>query len=51
MKAVAAERLRAAGVAEVLDVRRCTMCEPHVFFSHRAGGGLTGRQGGLAWLS
>ncbi|MDX6700791.1 MAG: purine-nucleoside/S-methyl-5-thioadenosine phosphorylase / adenosine deaminase [Baekduia sp.] len=51
LKAVAAERLRAAGVAEVLDVRRCTMCEPHVFFSHRAGGGLTGRQGGLAWLS
>jgi YfiH family protein len=51
LKAVAAERLRHAGVAEVLDVRRCTMCEPHVFFSHRASGGLTGRQGGLAWLS
>jgi copper oxidase (laccase) domain-containing protein len=32
-------------------VQRCTMCEPGVFFSHRASGGLTGRQGGLAWRS
>jgi YfiH family protein len=51
LKGVAAARLRDAGVAEVRDVARCTMCEPHVFFSHRAGGGLTGRQGGLAWRS
>ncbi len=29
-------RLRAAGVAEVHDVGRCTICEPDVFFSHRA---------------
>jgi hypothetical protein len=51
LKAVAAARLRAAGVAEVIDVGRCTMCEPDVFFSHRASGGLTGRQGGLVWRS
>jgi YfiH family protein len=51
LKAVAAERLRAAGVVDVLDVERCTMCEPAVFFSHRASGPVTGRQGGLAWRS
>jgi YfiH family protein len=51
LKAVAARRLRESGVAQVTDVRRCTMCEPDVFFSHRASGGLTGRQGGLAWRS
>lgn len=51
LKAVAAQRLRAAGVAEVHDVGRCTMCEPDVFFSHRASGGRTGRQGGLVWRS
>jgi copper oxidase (laccase) domain-containing protein len=51
LKAVAAARLRAAGVTHVHDVDRCTMCEPDVFFSHRASGGLTGRQGGLAWRS
>jgi hypothetical protein len=49
LKAVAAQRLRSAGVAVVRDVGRCTMCEPDVFFSHRAGGGVTGRQGGLVW--
>jgi YfiH family protein len=51
LKAIAAQRLRAAGAVEVLDVGRCTMCEPDLFFSHRASGGLTGRQGGLAWRS
>jgi YfiH family protein len=51
LKGVAADRLRAAGVVSVTDVGRCTMCEPEVFFSHRASGGLTGRQGGLAWRS
>jgi YfiH family protein len=51
LKAVAAARLRAVGVAEVLDVGRCTLCEPDVFFSHRASGPVTGRQGGLAWRS
>jgi YfiH family protein len=51
LKAIAAAQLRAAGVAEVIDVGRCTMCEPDVFFSHRASGGRTGRQGGLVWRS
>jgi YfiH family protein len=51
LKAVAAQRLRAAGVVAVADVGRCTMCEPGVFFSHRAAGPTTGRQGGLAWRS
>jgi YfiH family protein len=49
LKAVATARLKAAGVVEVLDVGRCTMCEPDVFFSHRISGPVTGRQGGLAW--
>jgi YfiH family protein len=51
LKAVAAERLRAAGVVRVEDVGRCTMCEPDVFFSHRRSGPRTGRQGGVVWLS
>jgi YfiH family protein len=51
LKAVAAARLRDAGVAEVIDVGRCTMCEPDAFFSHRVSGPVTGRQGGLAWRS
>jgi YfiH family protein len=51
LKAVAAARLRDAGVADVIDVGRCTMCEPDVFFSHRVSGPVTGRQGGLAWRS
>jgi polyphenol oxidase len=50
LKAIAAERLRAAGVAQVHDVGLCTMCsDPELFFSHRRDGGLTGRQAGIAW--
>jgi YfiH family protein len=49
LKGIAARRLRAGGVAEVRDLGRCTMCEPDVFFSHRASGPVTGRNGGLAW--
>lgn len=51
LKGVAAARLKAAGVAQVHDVGRCTMCEPGAFFSHRVSGPVTGRQGGLAWRS
>lgn len=49
LKAIAAARLRSAGAVDVVDVGRCTMCEPDVFFSHRTSGGHTGRQAGLAW--
>lgn len=52
LKAIAATRLREAGVQTVRDVGRCTMCEPDVFFSHRrCSGGVTGRQAGLVWRS
>ncbi len=52
LKAIAAERLRAAGVAQVHDVGVCTMCaDPGLFFSHRRDGGITGRQAGIAWRS
>ena len=49
LKAAAAERLRAAGAAEVQDVGICTICDER-FFSHRRAGGVTGRQAGVAWL-
>ena len=31
------------------DTGLCTMCHPHLFFSHRASGGVTGRQAGVVW--
>jgi polyphenol oxidase len=47
-----AERaLRAAGVADVERVDRCTACEPETFFSHRRDGGVTGRQGVIAYVT
>jgi YfiH family protein len=52
LKAIAAERLHAAGVAEVHDVGLCTICSnPQLFFSHRRDNGVTGRQAGIAWRS
>jgi YfiH family protein len=57
LKAIAARRLHAAGVRTVHDCGLCTMCatDPATgerrFFSHRADGGTTGRQAGIAWLS
>jgi YfiH family protein len=50
LRAIAAERLRAAGVAEVRDVAACTICDER-FFSHRREGAWAGRQAGVAWLS
>jgi YfiH family protein len=35
--------LRDAGVERVANLRRCTACEPRLFFSHRRDGGRTGR--------
>jgi copper oxidase (laccase) domain-containing protein len=50
LKAIARRELEAAGVAEVHDVRICTMCtDPDLFFSHRRDGGVTGRQAGVVW--
>ncbi len=52
LKAIARERLLAAGVATVHDTGLCTMCSaPELFFSHRRDGGVTGRQAGVAWRS
>jgi YfiH family protein len=50
LKAIARERLQAAGVAEVQDVAVCTICDER-FFSYRREGAHAGRQGGVAWLS
>jgi len=50
LKAIAAERLHAAGVAAVHDVDLCTICsDPALLFSHRRDNGVTGRQAGVAW--
>ena len=51
LEAVAAAKLAEAGVAEVHDVGLCTMCRRDLFFSHRADGGITGRQAGVVWRS
>jgi YfiH family protein len=52
LKAIARERLLAAGVAQVHDAGLCTICaDPELFFSHRRDGGVTGRQAGIAWRS
>jgi hypothetical protein len=50
LRAIAHERLLAAGVARVQDVRACTICDRR-FFSHRREGERAGRQAGVAWLS
>jgi YfiH family protein len=50
LRAIACERLHAAGVARVHDVRACTICDER-FFSHRRDGERAGRQAGVAWLS
>ncbi len=48
LKAAARERLLAAGVGDVRDVRLCTICDER-FFSHRREGARAGRQAGVAW--
>ena len=44
----ASSRRRASSRIE--DVDLCTSCREDLFFSHRRDGGVTGRQGGLAWI-
>jgi YfiH family protein len=39
--------LRDAGVVRVAQLRRCTACEPRLFYSHRRDGGQTGRMVGF----
>lgn len=51
LKAIARERLEAAGVETVHDCGLCTMHDPERFFSHRRDRGVTGRQAGIAWRS
>ena len=51
LKAVTRRKLEAGGSADVHDVELCTSCRPDLFFSHRRDDGVTGRQGGLAWLA
>ena len=49
LKAIAREKLKAAG-AIVHDVELCTMHDDRaLFFSHRRDNGLTGRQAGAVW--
>ncbi len=50
LRAIARERLLAAGAARVHDVDVCTICDER-FFSYRREGERAGRQAGVAWLS
>ncbi|HXR29095.1 MAG TPA: polyphenol oxidase family protein [Solirubrobacteraceae bacterium] len=50
LRALAEERLLAAGLARVEHAPACTICDAR-FFSHRREGGRAGRQAGVAWLS
>jgi purine-nucleoside/S-methyl-5'-thioadenosine phosphorylase / adenosine deaminase len=50
LPALAAQRLRAAGVAEIEQAGVCTICDER-YFSHRREGERAGRQAGIAWLS
>jgi YfiH family protein len=49
LAAVARRKLDAAGVERIEHAALCTSCRRDLFFSHRRDGGVTGRQGGLAW--
>lgn len=51
LRAIADQQLRAAGIDQVEHVDYCTSCRPDLFFSHRRDDGVTGRQGGIAWLT
>ncbi|HEX5580784.1 MAG TPA: polyphenol oxidase family protein [Gemmatimonadaceae bacterium] len=51
LRAVARQQLAAAGVDAIEDVDLCTSCRADLFFSHRRDNGVTGRQGGIAWLT
>ena len=48
LRAIAAERLLAAGVSEVEQLELCTICGSGLF-SHRREGSRAGRQAVIAW--
>lgn len=50
LRAIARERLLAAGVDRVEDLGGCTICDTR-YFSHRREGAKSGRMVGVAWLS
>jgi hypothetical protein len=50
LRAIARERLQAAGVRHIEDLPQCTICDEGLF-SHRREGARAGRQAGVAWLS
>jgi YfiH family protein len=51
LRMVVRRKLEAAGVTAIEDVDLCTSCRADLFFSHRRDNGVTGRQGGVAWLT
>lgn len=51
LAAVATRKLEAGGLSRIENVDLCTYCEPDLLFSHRRDDGMTGRQGGIAWLT
>jgi polyphenol oxidase len=51
LRMVVRRKLEAGGVTAIEDVDLCTSCRPDLFFSHRRDKGVTGRQGGFAWLT
>jgi YfiH family protein len=51
LRGIARRLLEAGGVTRIEDVDYCTSCRPDLFFSHRRDRGVTGRQGGIAWLT
>jgi copper oxidase (laccase) domain-containing protein len=48
LRAIAHDRLRAAGVAHIEDLAQCTICSGQLF-SHRREGASAGRQAGVVW--
>jgi polyphenol oxidase len=50
LRAIATDRLAAAGVKEIAETGGCTICDER-FFSHRREGEGAGRMAGVAWLS
>jgi YfiH family protein len=50
LRAIARDKLRAAGVASVAQAEACTICDKR-FFSHRRQGKAAGRQAGIAWIA